>query len=338
MKYIDTKKIIKICIIIFIVIITILLEIFIIYKIYSKIHLFLKAINFANNNTLQCGKLKCSRPIEYMAVPNTKISETFDPLLLKYCGNLVNRIENAITYPPIKYPPDNLIVMEIQPDKNEAILGMVTISKQSDINDNVIWITFRGTISLPELQTDLNRTQKLLSLKKLSTYNSQKLVKIFNTLDGTTSNNNILIHSGFLELYLKFRDNLLNKLNSINSKFSTIVVCGHSLGAAISTIVGLDMKYNFPHLLNIVYNFASPKIGNQALADEINKNIPVYRMVNTCDIVPTLPYPVTSNYQSPEQPYFYTHCGKAIYFSDNWKSTMNNHLINVYLNNIDKIL
>ena len=97
------------------------------------------------------------------------------------------------------------------------------------------------------------------------------------------------------------------------------------------------MDLVFQNYDTVVYNFASPRVGDKIFSDKVNMYLPLYRLINTCDIIPTVPYSVSANYKKPEYPFYYEHCGKAIYFTDNMKSVLNNHLINVYLNNLDKI-
>jgi len=69
----------------------------------------------------------------------------------------------------------------------------------------------------------------------------------------------------------------------------------------------------------------------------VNKyNLPLYRIVNTSDVAPTFPVSVSPNFDDPENPFIYDHCGNAVYFTDNWKSLVNNHTLAVYVNWLDK--
>ena len=89
--------------------------------------------------------------------------------------------------------------------------------------------------------------------------------------------------------------------------------------------------------ITVVYNFASPRVGNPDFCDIINTTLPVYRIVNTADIIPTLPPSVSPNFLNNEKPYIYKHCGIGKYFTDNWSSLLNNHLMNVYNNSLYKM-
>ena len=59
---------------------------------------------------------------------------------------------------------------------------------------------------------------------------------------------------------------------------------GHSLGAALATLAA---SLTPPRA---VYTFGSPRVGDAAFADSL-KGIPIHRVVNQRDLVPTLPPP-----------------------------------------------
>jgi hypothetical protein len=67
-----------------------------------------------------------------------------------------------------------------------------------------------------------------------------------------------------------------------------IYVTGHSLGGATATVVAFALKllrYN----VDAAYVYASPKVGDSALARSIKKTLVVYAAVNYRDPVPTIP-------------------------------------------------
>ena len=65
----------------------------------------------------------------------------------------------------------------------------------------------------------------------------------------------------------------------------------------------------------LVYNFASPRVGDNNFCNMIDKiyKLPLFRLVNMCGIVPNSPPPVCPNFQDKDNPYLYLHCSKAIY-------------------------
>lgn len=124
-----------------------------------------------------------------------------------------------------------------------------------------------------------------------------------------------------------FRKELLDTLLKIDKdKNKKIIVSGHSLGAGISTVVGADLANDGYKV--VVYNFASPRVGDQNFCKLISSlKLKIFRVV-----IPTLPPSVSPNFKDPENPYQYIHCGILKAFSDSWKSLLNNHLMGVYIN------
>ena len=101
------------------------------------------------------------------------------------------------------------------------------------------------------------------------------------------------IHAGFYFDYRSIERDLMTKVEELLSKYPVekIVCTGHSLGAALSTINGLEFALKYGDRLQvIVHNFGSPRIGNTELAHFLNAKIPViFRVVHNKDIVPHVP-------------------------------------------------
>ncbi len=137
-----------------------------------------------------------------------------------------------------------------------------------------------------------------------------------------------MVHKGFNDFFSVIKEQVTPTISKYKSK--EIIVAGHSLGAALSVLFGLELKRN--GFNTHVYNFGSPRIGNlkfKKLVD--NTEIPIWRHVNTEDVIPTLPLPVTPDLEEPSYPFVYTHCGTVINFSANWGSLINNHVAPVYI-------
>ena len=193
-------------------------------------------------------------------------------------------------------------------------------------NDDIAYIAFRGT-NWYDNKSCINNLSFLQ--KFLSNSNKNNQTKIY------SNSNNIQagIHSGFLKVYDIFRDELLDKIGEINPK--QIIVAGYSLGGAIATICGLELKVSGYNV--VVYNFSSPCVGDDVFCDLVTQSdLPLYRIMNTCDIAQSFPISVIPNFNYPKKPFIYTHCGKAIYFTDNRKSLYKNHSMNVYIKWLDK--
>lgn len=276
-----------------------------------------KALQTTIYNKLGCGEIYCLSQIVDLPIPDQK-DQTFNIKVARFLADLIVRISRAVDEPFTQ--PDTLKNELLMYDsKKNPIFGVLWSYK------GIAYIAFRGTMEPQEWiqnftyrQTSFPKSNKMKQQNALFLNNSKKSPNI---------------HSGFLEVYNNFRNDLIDKLKQL--KPIQVLIGGHSLGGAIATICGLDLKilgYN-----TIVYNFASPRVGDHLFCDLINKSkLPLYRVVNTSDVAPTFPVAVSPNFDDPENPFIYNHCGDAIYFTDNWKSLINNHTLAVYVNWLDK--
>ena len=76
-----------------------------------------------------------------------------------------------------------------------------------------------------------------------------------------------------------------------------IVVCGHSLGGALATLLVADLTANTP-LKPQAWTFASPRVGDAIFAARYGGLSTVsWRIYNQVDVVPYFPIDVSDNYQ-----------------------------------------
>lgn len=63
-----------------------------------------------------------------------------------------------------------------------------------------------------------------------------------------------------------FKVEMIDYLRDMQVKYptSSILVTGHSLGAALATVAAYDAKIAFPNKDIYVYNMGSPRVGNTA--------------------------------------------------------------------------
>mgnify|MGYP000046897829 FL=1 len=112
------------------------------------------------------------------------------------------------------------------------------------------------------------------------------------------------VHSGFKGELDKIHDTIVKWLGSTDKQ---LVICGHSLGAAMATLFASRM-----HLLGIdlqLYTYGSPRVGCRVWAKQF-KTIKAYRFQNTNDIVCTVP--PFGYYTHIGQLYYLTYSGKVI--------------------------
>ena len=284
-----------------------------------KTRKYMASVKVCLKNKLQCEQYKCPRKITNLPVPEQNDTK-YNSAVIRYLADLIVRVENAVTGQLL--PPENLKEeMKIYNIEKSPLFGMLWSNND---NNRIVYIVFRGTINSEEWIQDFNYNQDVF--QKNEKVKQQRAMFLRNTEVFPH------VHNGFLNVYNNFREKLVSKLQELNP--TQILLSGHSLGAGVSTICGLDLKlmgYN-----TIVYNFASPRVGDDNLCNLIKtSNLPVYRLVNTCDVVPTLPPSVSPNLEDPNNPYIYTHCGQGVYFTSNWKSIINNHLMGIYLEALD---
>lgn len=99
----------------------------------------------------------------------------------------------------------------------------------------------------------------------------------------------IRVHSGFLAAYKD--PHVRGRIHRfITSDIHTVHIMGHSLGAAMAVLCGVDLEYNFPHRDYEVYLFGCPRVGNKAFQTSYNRRVfKTLRVENGNDIVTKIP-------------------------------------------------
>ena len=76
------------------------------------------------------------------------------------------------------------------------------------------------------------------------------------------------------------------------SATTSVTVCGHRLGGALATLLGLDVAVNTIFKNPTVYTYASPRTGDSAFTAYYDHMVPnTIRVANRMDLVPKLPMP-----------------------------------------------
>jgi hypothetical protein len=193
---------------------------------------------------------------------------------------------------------------------NKEILGRVY---RSDVNEDTIYMVFRGTITWYDVLRDTQRVQVFMD-------------------DG------VGVHDGFYELFTGMIMDPVDRILKTNPQIRTVVCTGHSLGAALSAIVISRFSGHYPSLRWLGFLYGCPRIGNDAFVKTLSRpSIRVYSIKNSCDMIPNTPLAVTVNFVRYDQPYLYTDIEPIVTFTDNRKSWEFNHSIYTYLRNADAI-
>ena len=315
------------------------------------------ALKQAKNNTQHCDipnqspacsgdvckkdPIKCMPP--YFNDNRTMDITTFDSLnnvyetdwtpTIKGVLGYVANIGTGLQFDPIKFDDINYTFTDLINETDTRVFGRIYIHKPEQ-EQMIIWIPLRGTdIDIPEEIVDDFK------------FNQEKVV--FEAKQVNTQTETILVHEGFLEIFNKIKPQVIDKLTSIGfdplDKKTPIIVSGHSLGAGVAILLATALKalgYNV-----LVITIAGPRVGNVELVKYINRivsndsnqspGLKVYRLVNSVDLIPDMPWGVTPNTKKHSNPNMYVHAGFLLVFTDNWNSLIWNHLLNVYIRAID---
>ena len=108
-----------------------------------------------------------------------------------------------------------------------------------------------------------------------------------------------LVHFGFAQALDKVYDKIVHWIDEQKLDDATITCTGHSLGAALATIMASRLD------ANELYTFGSPRVGNRDFVKEMKKNgVKHYRFVNNNDVVTRIPFPIR-----------FRHSGKLVYIN-----------------------
>jgi hypothetical protein len=102
-----------------------------------------------------------------------------------------------------------------------------------------------------------------------------------------------LVHAGFLIMYKSVRKSSTDLLKSVaTTKYGSVVICGHSLGAAVATLSAPDLFQAISKkVAPQVRTFASPRPADLIYSKTVTgMGISVMTHRNRWDLVPTVPY------------------------------------------------
>ncbi len=102
------------------------------------------------------------------------------------------------------------------------------------------------------------------------------------------------VHGGFYFDFMHMEEKVFQLIDKLTAKYNVtkIISTGHSLGAAISLIAGLEikLKYGAKYIVE-VHNFGQPRVGDANLAQFMKTKLNgIFRVVHYKDIVPHVPF------------------------------------------------
>lgn len=181
------------------------------------------------------------------------------------------------TYSVLKTIYSNDLATDISPQR-PLLEGFKTIGivAQNAADNADILIALRGTQGIWEWVQDL-----------------KFLLRSFPNVSGSG-----LTEDGFTNMYLSFSltpspsTTFLKDVAALLPSNAMVTVTGHSLGAALATLLALDMSANTNFPVGL-YTIASPRVGDLSFHNLFNHIVPnAYRIDNRLDIVPKTPPPL----------------------------------------------
>jgi predicted lipase len=139
------------------------------------------------------------------------------------------------------------------------------------------------------------------------------------------------VHRGFATLYGSIAEQVVDIARQLD-KTRPIYITGHSLGASLAMLAGMDLALRVPELSKQlqVYTYAGPRVGDVAFAEAHSRLVPnTYRVVNLADAIPMAPPTETGKL-------IFTHPGQLwgfLYYSGD---AIPGHFVSVYRTAIDK--
>ncbi|MYL54371.1 lipase family protein [Pontibacillus yanchengensis] len=143
-----------------------------------------------------------------------------------------------------------------------------------------------------------------------------------------------LVHNGFLSIYESCRDDIFQAYQHI-PPHKKLYITGHSLGGALATLHALDAKGNAPFAQVIMYNYGSPRVGNDNFTQSYTTLTPLsIRFANMHDLVTQLP-PTVIYCPFTKQLWYYSHIRSPMEFSLQTDTIKGNHSLTTYRKGIE---
>lgn len=168
------------------------------------------------------------------------------------------------------------VVYKDQKDIDFTSLGLTKVKWVEDsksdtqsfvaLNGKTLYVVFRGTSSKKDAQNDVS-IDKVPFIKE-----GEK------------------VHIGFLSSWNSVKEIILNLIPKYKN-IDKVIVCGHSLGAAVATLCAYNISCVYEDLRVESCTIGSPRVGNKTFKDNYDlRKIKTFRIVNNNDVVTRSPY------------------------------------------------
>lgn len=261
-------------------------------------------------------------------------AKAYSPASARYAAELIGLLQDAAIEhrEPVLLPSTTLIALlsginsKGRGGRNQQI-GQIVQVKHDVLEEGAkkqLWIVFRGTQTRAEWSVDFAFDQV--------------------TLDPVNWPN-VKVHQGFFSAYMELAPTIRNYIKTLITPDTTLYITGHSLGATLAILCATDICLS-AEALGVtdvrLYGFACPRVGNSAFVSMVLGFLEqgplheFYLICNDADIVPVVPPAVTPNLTTPSQPLLYDHF-PMLHFNENWGSWMLNHVLPVYIENLENL-
>lgn len=210
----------------------------------------------------------------------------YDQTLSKHCVNLAQSsytVSSVDQWDCITCEPSIKLDYVVEDSGTRALQGYDSFTKS-------LFVSFRGSSNI---QNWIDNIQ----ISKISPY----------------TDTSISVEKGFYKAYNYIKPELLSNMRNLAKKYNTnkLLVTGHSLGAAMATLMTYDIVMSYPSYKMIyLVNFGSPRVGNSAFVKSFNnyaESFTYYRITHYYDIVPHV----------PEEFLGYEHISNEIWYNEN---------------------
>jgi len=157
----------------------------------------------------------------------------------------------------------------------------------SDSAEDTIYIVFRGSEEKIDWSTNFDLNKVAFDQNVIHEEIVDNLEEVYPYEEKSQSG--AKMHQGFVNAFLSVREQIHHQIKDYTA--SQVIVTGHSLGGALSTLCAVDIQYCFGEKFAVsIYTFGSPRVGNNGFRESFNKRVPnSYRFVYGMDIVAALP-------------------------------------------------
>jgi hypothetical protein len=226
-------------------------------------------------------------------------------------------------------------VVQLQLLSSSTGFDSVWILDMSTLDE--LWVVFRGTQTVEEWEQNFQ-------LKQIHVYTKATglaITALPNIITDSTENldDQMKVHSGFLNMYMQLHD----EVSSYTQKRSKLVLCGHSMGAALAQLCALYATGQQQQQPVYLFTFGSPRVGNKAFVQALVSNPRLEHftnVVNREDIVCDFPFSVQPILSPPYMPALFarTPDEHTLAISVNEGSWYGNHDMVLYTNELLKLV